>query len=179
MPWIEPACPQYSNVIADCWAKARRPNSALFQRGTIWFNIQTHASAIADILFRLSLHSTSPLLCLSVCVREPKSLLCTPPLLSVYFYQCPPALLSHWLHVCWRTWASGLRFVSCARLLVCVTFVTFHPLSHPPNVYCVCSDSEYYTDTKCFFKTIAWHLFAPLLRVRWENVPRIQARNIN
>lgn len=82
----------------------------------------SHTTPMGYNLIKIQTHSTSSPYAVQVVftVRQPLSAsLGTPPLLFVYLHQCPPACLSHRLHVCWHTWARGLRFMSCTRLLIC------------------------------------------------------------
>lgn len=82
----------------------------------------SHTTPMGYNLIKIQPHSTASAYAVQVVftVHQPLSAsLGTPPLLCAYLHQCPPACLSHRLHVCWHTWATGLRFMSCARLLIC------------------------------------------------------------
>lgn len=88
----------------------------------------SHTTQMGYSLMKIQPHSTATLYSVQVVftVKEPFFLFaclcickphyaptspCLPPSVS------PHACLSHQLHLCWHTWASGLRFMPCSRLL--------------------------------------------------------------
>lgn len=111
----------YSNVISDYCAKAWRPNSALFSYNCngVQSDKTPNSFYCLPSCCSVCLYCPSTPLSLFVCGSASLSVCYTPPILSVYHHQCLPACLSHWLHVCWHTWASGLKFMSHAFPLIC------------------------------------------------------------
>ncbi len=124
----------YSNVSCDCWARAWRPNSALFSHNSNWLQpdwIQTHSTSglyAAQVVFTVrqapSLYpqaSAHP----HFSVSHPSASAC----LSVLLAKCLLAYISR------LSWGSCHAVCSSSDLWL----LSRHPLSHPP---CLTKQSE-------------------------------------
>lgn len=114
----------YSNVNCDCWARAWRPNSALFLYNSNRVQSDKNPNSF----------NCWPV-CHSGCLYCPSALvsvsagLNTPPFFRVYLHQRPPACLSHWQHLCWHAWAEWTKvYVICSSSDL--KPLSRYPLSH-------------------------------------------------